>query len=61
MTVSCKWGLAITAPTAVSGVRSIVHRSFSPQSIDGITERRECRVEGYLQRKLHRQWRNRGS
>lgn len=51
----------MTAPGAASCVLSIVPRVFRPQAFDAAAERRECRVEGYLQRKLHRQWRNRGS
>ncbi|WP_131721465.1 hypothetical protein [Mycolicibacter heraklionensis] len=62
MTVSChQRGAATAAPVAASCVPPEVGRGVRRQAIEATLERRECTVEGYLQRKLHRQWRNRGS
>lgn|GEM_PF-4266723 len=59
MTVSCyRQGITPMLPVAASGVLALGCVDGRPRTI---VDRRECRVEGYLQRKLHRQWRNRGS
>lgn len=59
MTVSCRrWGVAIRAASATPGTRFFNRPAVL---LDAAGWRREYSVEGYLERKLHRQWRNRGS
>jgi len=65
MTVSySRQGVVIPASAVVCRAARPDPRGRSaarPPAIDDVSGRRGCRVEGYLQRKLHRQWRNRGS
>ncbi|BBX22758.1 hypothetical protein MTER_21690 [Mycolicibacter terrae] len=62
MTVSYGWrGVAIQAPIGVSGAPRSVGGVVRACGIAAPVARRRCDIEGYLQRKLHRQWRNRGS
>lgn len=61
MTVSCSRSRIgqerVTTPDALRTELLAVR----PRIIDNASEWRGCDVEGYLQRKLHRPWRKRGS
>lgn len=65
MTVSYGWrGVAIRTPVGSPVVPRLA--PFGPAALsrrgpEAPALWRGCDVEGYLQRKLHRQWRNRGS
>ncbi|GFG84920.1 hypothetical protein MALGJ_15960 [Mycolicibacter algericus] len=61
MTVSCeRRGMAIRTPIATS-VDPRLARPGRGSRIDAPAAWRGCHLESYLERKLHRQWRNRGS
>ena len=54
-------GVALGCGPTASTVQSPRHLSIHTAEFNATAMWHICNIEGYLQRKLHRQWRHRGS